>query len=305
MQKNIEYNDILKEIYKQLNKHKYAVIGRTMLVSWPGLIVVMLLSIFFNIEGTVLEGASGIILWLVVILFPFALLYMLIMAHIFFVEKNLWIDSFFDQKNLSLKESQRIARKLIWPTLLLKANIFFRYYFLQIIVLFTISFLIVLFFGSFERWWIAVVLLFFVFPISAYFWHIFIKTKLRYLWFVFFDNYGNSDFSYKFLYSEIRKLNEINRSDSFQKSLVACLGSDVANNLITFSTNGMIKSSFSKFGVVGDVAGDTSASYAAEVFAQFASLSKIVANYLLYQVAFRELYKKEKRINENIYSLAN
>lgn len=73
------------------------------------------------------------------------------------------------------------------------------------------------------------------------------KIKLRYAWFLFIDNYGKEQFSYRELFIEMNELNKINKSDAFKKSLVTTLGTDFVKDFLQTSINFTLGKLFKSF----------------------------------------------------------
>jgi len=281
------YKDLFQNINSQLSQRAGLLAKRVLLVGWPALIFIVLDSIFkFN------NQTSFSILF-------FILIYAVILGHIFSTEKIIWIDSYFDGKNLQPKESFLIAKKLFWPTTSLRFLLFFRYFLFPFILYVSLwpIFLLnqdITFCGMMVYFWPLLGL-----GILALYW-LYIDIKLRYIWFIFLDNYGKSDFSYKNLFKQMNELNQVNKLDSFKKSLAVNLGADFVENLIQFPLFKRISSIFRKSeGGTNNVV----STYSSGFIGEMSRLAKIVANYVLYRYSREQLYKEPQIINENIYSL--
>jgi hypothetical protein len=130
----------------------------------------------------------------------------------------------------------------------------------------------------------------------------YIKIKLRYTWFLFMDMYGTA-YSYDALVAEMNKLNDISKSDTFKKSLVANLGTDSVK-VLTQSAVSMISRGMSYFGgEAGRVLGAITQIYAQEATRQITDLANIAAQYILYRFARKELRGEEQAVNETLYQL--
>lgn len=308
MEKEIEqipsYKEITREVLSKLNDRKGLVLKRTLLASWPGLFIILLISILENFSFS--ERISGIILVISIALVPLAFLYMLIFYHMFSMEKILWIDSNFDGYNLLPKESFGIAKKIFWPSLLMRLQIFMRYHLVPLVIFFILLFISLYLPISLNvRYspWIFVLMFIVILPIMIYLYYYYIKIKLRYIWFIFFDNFSKTNLCYSDLFKEMSELNKINKKESFKKSLISNFGIDLTHDITRFTTGISIHSTLGNMGNVGKVTADVAGAYASESIYQFSSLAKIVTNYLLYCVAMREFHGKERKINAEIYSL--
>jgi len=135
-----KYGELLAEMGRQIGARKWLFMRRTFLLAWPGLIAV---AAWFILQSLV-EGGKGeitpaidawgsLLLWIFLIAGIFlGAPYYVILSAIFSIEKTIWVDSFFDGRNLDPKASWRIARRLFFPRVFLSLQLFLRFYALTI-----------------------------------------------------------------------------------------------------------------------------------------------------------------------------
>jgi hypothetical protein len=294
------YRELFKQIKNQLYERGGMTAKRSLLIGWPALIIVGIFSFIKNYDK------NTDYVFYVMPLIPLALIYMTAMMNIFSTERLIWIDSYKNKKEQDEKDSFKIAKKLFWPSFFMRLQLFFRYYFLPLFLYFFICYLLFKFSlsGQLGEMGFLYFLGFFIVagPIILWFYFKFINIKLRYIWFIFLDNYGKNK-SYHDLFKEMHELNEINKSEAFRKSLAVDIGADFLQNLTSAAAGFSLKKIFGSFGKGGKVFGDITSAYASDVAAQMANLSKLAANYVLYCYSVEQAYKVSQTSNENIYSL--
>ena len=299
------YKELLEQVGTQIKARKNALLKRTLLITWP-FMAIAVIGFLFNkfIDFRGLPYSYQILLmWVGVLIIFSGLVYSIIFTFIFEIEKRIWIDSYFDQKNLSLSQSWKIAKKLFWPAAIFRLKIIFYYYLLPIVVLTVTTTLVI--FGLYDvipnvDVVVIVALLTVLIAIAVYSYYL--KIKLRYLWFIFLDNYGR-DYSHTFLTSEMKKLNNISKTDTFKKSLLANLGTDSLSGLSRMAI-GTISKGMSVFGgEAGKLVGGITGIYGKELARQAANFGNISAQYILYRFARKELYGEEQVVNDSIYLL--
>jgi hypothetical protein len=236
---------------------------------------------------------------------------MVIMSSILKIEKMIWIDSFFDRKNLTTKESFTISKKLFWPFLKLNIVLFFRYYLIIILatpvaIIGGIYFIVLIsgdgplvFFGVYSSIIIAILA-----------WFYFMRIKLRYIRFVFLDNYKGTSLNISDTIDTTKKLNQIFKSESFKKALFTQLGVGTAQavtNMVINTMTSLVAAGGSMLGGVGGesvraVAGIANV-YTKEYARQIADLSRVVGMYVIYREALKQLSGNEQIENEYVYNL--
>lgn len=309
------YSEMLKEMGTQLNARKSLLLKRVLFIIWPGLLFLVFMFIGNKIDegtqvGNFVEsiGKTGIFVASAVYLL-FAIIYMWIAGFLFEIEKQIWIDSHFDRKDLAPKESWNVAKKLFWPAFRLRLRIFWKYYLLPALIF-------VLILVGFGFWannsaisatyqsntWILAAILFLVFLIAAIVYSYYIKVKIRYSWFVLIDMYKGEPFDTRVVLSQMNALNAASKSASFKKALVTEIGTDSAQVIANLAVS-TIGFGISQVPGVGQLLGGLTRAYGQELTKQAASLGKISAMYLLYRYARKELFGSEQVNNEYVYGL--
>lgn len=306
------YKEIFAEIGKQLNLRKSTLIKRIFLITWPVLlfmIVSYFLELAYDFQSFTKEQ------WFLYMKFaiPYVLLtalYTVIVRFIFKIEKQIWLDSFFDKRDLTLSQSWRISMKLFWPVVLFRSKLWLHFYIIPIAVIIALfALMITLILPSFnspdERIYIlyTTLTLFAISTVSLIAYGYYLRTKLRYTYFIFLDFYGKSN-SYTLVMEEMKKLNSISKSETFKKSLILGIGSDTLNGIATLAI-GSIGNGLAQFGGGGKLLGGLIRAYGEEASRQVTELGNISAQYILYRFARKEVYGTEQEVNENIYQLAN
>ncbi len=306
------YKDMLHEIGKQLNMRKSLLLKRVLFIVWPGLLLLIAMYIGnkLNDQGLLFQYASKTTLFIAGgIYVVFAVAYMLIAGFMFEIEKQIWIDSHFDKKDLEPRHSWAIAKKLFWPAFRLRLRIAWMYYLLPTLV--CVAVLV-----GFGFWatnanvtatyasniGIMIAILFLVFLVFAIIWSYYVKVKIRYAWFVFLDIYKGEPFDTRVVLSQMNALNTASKSASFKKALVAEIGTDSANVIANLAV-GAIGFGVSRIPGVGELLGGLTRAYGQELTRQATSLGKISAMYLLYRYARKELFGSEQVSNEYVYQL--
>ncbi len=297
------YKELLEQVGAQLKARKNALLKRTLLITWP-FIGLAVIGYICNklVDFKALSDDQVIVwIWAGAVLLISSLVYTIIVSFIFEIEKRIWIDSYFDQKNLSLSESWRIAKKLFWPAALFRFKAIFYYYVFPILGIIAATTAIAYdFYDASDTSTMIFLAVFFVMMIAIVLYCYYLKIKLRYLWFLFLDNYSH-DHSHTFLVAEMKKLNNISKTDTFKKSLVANLGTDSVKGLAQMAI-GTISTGMSAFGgEAGKLLGGVTEIYGKELARQAADFGNISAQYILYRFARKELYGEEQVINDSLY----
>jgi MFS family permease len=297
------YREILIEMGRQLKERKGILMKRILYILWPVLLGFILLYVGnklyemgFMINESIFYYASiaFIFCW-----FVFAIVWGAVIRIIFALEKRIWVDSYFDKIALTDKESWKISKKLLLPSMLMRLNLFFRFYLIPFLL--------------------YIVAVYFLFKINDFHWSIYVlvviggivllwiysyylRIKLRFAWFLFLDLFGKDSFSYSKLFQEMTKLNDVHRGESFKKSLIVNLGTDTLEG-VTKMTIGSISKGMGAMGEVGQVSGSIFRILGEETARQTSSFAKIAATYVIYRAVKNETYGESQLINDNIYSL--
>lgn len=306
------YKEIFVEIGKQLKLRKSTLAKRILLITWP-LLLFIVVNYILNLTYDFESFTTG--QWLVYL--KFALPYLLISAvysitvrFIFRIEKQIWIDSFFDKRDLKPSESWKISMRLFWPAFYFRIKLWLQFYFIPIVVIIALFALLIRFFvpifnssGGYEVILYTTLISFVVFVIALIAYGYYLKTKLRYTYFIFLDTFGRNN-SYKLMIEEMKKLNSVSKSETFKKSLLLSIGADSLNGIATLAIES-ISYGLAQFGNTGKLVGNLMRVYGEEASRQATELGNISAQYILYRLARKEVYGTEQAINENIYRLSD
>lgn len=305
------YKQTLQEAGKQLSMRKSQLVKRVFLYSWPGLISIFIWNYFLkywlnernqNNPHFLLVASLGLG-WIVLTIF-----YILFFESIFNIERRVWIDSYFDGKNLDGNRSWKIAKKLLLPAALLQFHLFVRYYFFQWVV--TILYFIFAWKILFtpvvaSNVMLSAFLLLSPFlllaALAVYF--VYLRIKFRFLLFLFLDMY-QPHFSYKDYFAVLNKIHKISKAETFDKALVAEFGTASFDILVEMASSALT-SGLKQLGGAGAAAGEVVRAEVNEISYQAIDFGKISAFYLLYIFARQQLFGQGKEVNDNIYKLAN
>lgn len=306
---SITYKELLREAGRQLNYRKKIIFSRIFLLAWPVMVMMILLfvwreliqrKILFENSPYLIPSLIFLGVWLV-----FTLFYYAIFSSIFAIEKRIWIVSYFDQKNLESKDSWRIAKRLLWPAIGIVGQIIIRFYLLPFVIYLFALVVFMYYFGVISNIPISPVLSIIIISgglLALIIYFYFLKIKLRFIWFIFLDSYGKERFSYKMIFKEMKKMNEISENEIFKKTLLVNIGAD-SLEAITEMMIRELQKGFSVFGKPGQLFGALFRSYSEVGTKQVISLGQIAAIYVLYRYAKLMLYNQPQEINENIYKL--
>ncbi len=299
------YVEIFQEIGRQVSERKKNLFKRSIQIYWAGAVWVFLYCFAFREHFPMPfdpNGTSVSLLMIVLLsILPLVIIYMVTMAWIFFIEKRIWIDSYFDKRNLKPEESWKIAKKLFIPAMVFGIRLIIRFFLIPIALLLFAYTILIPFLFKFSSGSIIdfiQIAVYLSIPVGIV-WVIYsLIVKVRYSWFLFLDIYGNEDFSYSRIWDDTKKLNQFNYKKSRDKVFSLEIGSGILLNL----TN-EISQLF-----VGGMSKDQSASYivgsvTSSVAREFISYAKLCALYLLYRQARVEVFGTEQIVNENIYKM--
>ncbi len=310
------YKEIIKEIGAQIIARKKLLLLRTGMIIWPVLLAIVLgygANSFYGEEyiQQIIFSFPNILYVLAYIII--AIIYMVIIGFIFEIEKRIWIDSFFDKKEISGKVSWGLAKKLLWPAIVFRFNIFFKYYFTPLIILLIIIVAvpillitnnidfdsnIILF--SYLGTVIASIIAFIVY-------NYYLRIKLRFSWFVFLDMYKGGKLEINSIYEKMNLLNVTAKSEGFKKALILTIGVDSINaittQLVVIMTEGLkaVSMGIPGLGNAGRALGDLTQAYGQALVKQVTSYAEIVSIYILYRTAHQQTYGKEQEVNEFMY----
>ncbi len=302
------YREIMGQMLEQLNQRKGTLFLRVLLILAPALVgmgLLMLLGSISKVADNSFTNSAAV--WVIMILGILLLMispwWMLVIGHIFKIERIIWIDAFFDKITLSGSQSWRMARKLFWPSAGLDIIIFIRYYLLiYIAILGGISgYFALLVKHSLTFQVLPFLLSLAIIGVTLWLYGMYVRIKLRYIWFLFIDFQGTDRFSYGFLFSELKRLNKVYGNEAFKKLAVTSFGTDVAgeavNALIGEASRGLAAS-----GDAGKAAGFFVDTIAGESVGIAKDYAKMTAFYMYYQIARSVLYNQAQAVNSPLYS---
>ncbi len=310
------YTEILAEISNQISSRKKILIQRTLLTTWPFILCFIVAFGYAQITGKGLDTLIASSVTNMVItgaVFFLVFWYTIIMSSILKIEKMIWIDSFFDKKNLTTKESFTISKRLFWPFFKLSTVIFLRFYLVIILAIPVAIFAGVAISGLLPpstNEFVVFLLLYLFILVGFIAWIYYTRIKLRYVRFVFLDSYKGGSMNVSSVIATTKQLNQIFKSESFKKALFSQLGVDSAQaiaGMVTNSFTSMLAQGGARLGGLGGesvkaVAGIANM-YANEYAKQIADLSRVVSMYVLYREALKQLTGSEQVENEYIYNL--
>ncbi len=241
------------------------------------------------------------------VLFLFAI-YSVIHAEfirtIFSFEQKLWIDASFKQKNISGMESWAIARKIFWPVIRFRLFLFYKYYLLPVVIYFGLIAILIITAANnlLWPWWFFPIVLFGG-PILIWIYdRYYMGLKTKYAWFLFVDMYCPDNFTYKSLFSELNKLNNVDKKSANKTAIKMLAGVDFLS-LGTDMTSSVVTNTVASAGELGKMIAAISRPLLQESAATINDFTQLVGFYILYDSALKLLYGDTPRINNYIYSL--
>jgi hypothetical protein len=305
------YQDILQEIGRQLAERKGLLARRTFLIIWPILMLVFVVPIM------AIMGEENITLWQVLIIIGFiifAICYQCVMGAIFAIEKRIWLDSYFDNRTLTPKQSWRIALKLFKPAMQLVLRTAFAYYFLPFFFAITTIYITLMalqsnnyltnLYDPFSKFIIVeagsiIILLPYV---------IYMQTRLRFLWFVFLDHAGQPNYSSSLVLQKTSEIHHISKKETFSKALVTILTASTAGMITDLATTQIAQGLAMASGVSGSITGKVGSNlisvFGKSYARQIVSFGAIASIYILYMQARRIVGGEKQSVNEALYELS-
>ncbi len=326
------YKEILIEVGRNLAKRKGQLALRSFLIIWPWLVVVGFMT-FLNphdpstqnyFSSLSDQGATifliGLLAWLV-----FTGIYICFMRLMFEVEKHIWVDSYFDKKDLTGRESWRITWRLFGPIAELCGRIFWRFLLFPLIVWGIAMYWDVVYLvsvsgrGSASSYlqsdipiWHDPVLMgmvagFIISAILAVYCYT-VSLRLRFVWFIFLDNYGTEQSSTKAIIEEQDQLNKAAESIGLKRAIATGITSSLVSVIATFVSDMVLLGALEVSRASGSKSGQAVLkvvqTYSREVINQASSLGHSVAIYILYKESRKAAGQKEIVVNEHLYKLA-
>lgn len=310
------YKEIIKEIGAQIIARKKLLLLRTGMIIWPVLLAIILgygANSFYGeqyLEQVIFSFPNILYIIAYIVL---AIIYMSIVGFIFEIEKRIWIDSFFDKKEISGKVSWGLAKKLLWPAIIFRFNIFFKYYFVPLMILLVIIFVppVLVITNSIDLSSNTILFSYFGVMIASIIafiiYNYYLRIKLRFSWFVFLDMYKGGKLEINTIYEKMNLLNVTAKSEGFKKALILTVGVDsikaITTQLVVIMTEGLkaVSMGIPGLGNAGRALGDLTQAYGQALIKQVTSYAEIVSIYILYRTAHQQTYGKEQEVNDYIY----
>lgn len=295
----LTYKKTVQEVLDQF-KNKESSLGKkiTLLIVPPTVVFVFASTLGIYIlstadrsgNGDILSTTSLQIIWAMLGLFAVAILYYIVMSSLFFIEKLIWVDSQYDKKTLSEGAGWHIAKKLFWPSQLVRIQLFFLYYIPGMIVAAALVYICVLVSRFIENvgvsgQFLGIANIIIATLLVIYFYAL--KIKLKFLWFIFLDFYAQPDYSFFTLIKEVKLLNTIDREKVRSRAVVIELLSDIVG-----TTGGR---------GVGQTARRVVAN---EPLRQASLFARTVAYYSLYRHVRTLAHNNPQFVNEALYQLS-
>ncbi|MEI6553216.1 MAG: hypothetical protein WCO09_01485 [bacterium] len=316
---NPTYTNILKEVGAQINKRKKSLFIRTFMISWPALLAIVLGYVAVKLFGKDMVQQLALTypyFVYIIIYIVLAWIYISIVSFIFEIEKRIWIDSFFDGKEMPPAKSWKLSKKLLWPAVVFRFRLFVKYTLLplviSLVVLGIVAFGIyntlqtVIFDQNLLYTYIAIgVLDIIIYNIYLYY----LRIKLRFSWFVFLDTYKGGSVDTGAVLEKMITMNKTAKSEGFKKALVVAIGTDsfgaIMKSAVSIMSQGIgtVATKIPGIGDAGKMVGDLTQAYGQELAQQVASYAQIAGIYLLYIVAHKETYGTEQEVNDYVYNL--
>lgn len=271
MENNIEsetplfpsYKETLKEVGKQMNERKGILVRRVVLLIWPVWILVIVSYIMLWSSG-VETGVPNIdtlsapwfsyLFYFIILWLGFTLFWYFVMGFIFEIEQKVWVDSYFDGRNLDPKASWRVARRLFFPTVRMAFLTLIRFYLPAIIFIV-----------------IGAIIPYYAYTIGTHSPELFVLSnaaglilaivycytihlRLRYLGFLFLDEFNPDTYSYTSILRKMRELNRIDTRDVIKRIFISDIATTSFEGMISVFTH-IIESQIRKLGRLGQLAG--------------------------------------------------
>jgi hypothetical protein len=301
------YREILSEVGSQIKYRKDILRERVFLIIWPLLLLVILaLAIASSIQNKSDFPILGSVNSAIVLMYIWGIIAVILIVRaemIFFLEKLIWADSYFDQKKLDSKSSWRIAKKIFIPAVKTYLLLFCRFYLLPLLAFLGITIFYVFFVVEYDKnlsWYFYAIAVGIAIPFLVYAYYL--RVKFRYFWFVFLDMYGSKDFGFNALYKEMTRLNEVGKSEEFKKALFIDFGTDSTKTATDILTNTFING-LDRSGTTGRAIGGLMGMFIKELTGQTISFGNNIAIYILYRFARFQLYHRPQEVNNFIYQL--
>lgn len=301
----------ISDIFGALNSREYIERKKIWLKTLPVLFLGLFLLVIYGANSLGLLGDnqtySSLSKSITIIWFGLFFPYIGLFSLIFYIEKLIWSQSFFDKKNLSPNDSWNIAKKLFLPYFSLCTAIFLRYALLPFILFYLFLSQVAAPFADTALEikdylpWIGMML---VLSMGAYLLFM-LKPIFKFLPFIFLDTYGADEFSYSGVLREVKKFKKIaiNKKDirGLSQEVVEELGAIALakrQKFIGVSTGAENDAQIRKELAWKEVQGERLGSPG-----RVPSLTQVIPGHIAYRSVKAKLYPAQNRINENLYKL--
>lgn len=307
------FTETAKQIFARLNERKYLLLQRALLAVWPGLAT---LAVAYAFWGSALanEESGGELIWasiqarpmegwIVGALLVASMVYGALANAVLAIERIIWVDSYFDGKNLSPAESLRVARRLFPSAVRLWVWSFFRYWLapLAFLVLAPAGLIFAGYAGVFEGVFVAIAVLgaFVAFAVWSYL----VTLRTRNLWFLFLDHHDGERADTAAIPAELDRINRETKTKEFLKYIGSTVGVDSLAGLVKLIASLGAQASGASRVLDRTVLGQGVKMYGQALAAQAQSFARVIAAYVFYRAACQRLSLGQK-VNERVYALA-
>lgn len=304
-----DLRQIITEIGKQLLSRKKDISSRSWTLWLAGLSMAGIYLLFFGVAWIIGQNFSFSPKTEEALMFIFFPLFLaslcaagMLVYYLFYIEKIIWIDSYFDGIDLSSQKSFKIAKKIFWPYLKMDLRISAKYYLLPWIIG-LMSVLLAWFLGmrylGFNK---TIIIMAVLFVATLLYTSVYIQTKkYKFAPFIFLDRFGQNK-SYASFIEELERLNNIHGDETFVKALITKIGvgslAAITGMIASILSIGIANSAIQK-GV------ETTINLSQEFVGQIQEYSEIVAFYILYRYAREQEFGFKQEVNLNLYGLAD
>lgn len=305
------FTETAKQIFARLNERKYLLLQRALLAVWPALVTLAVAYAFWGANVSNENGGEAIWAsiqarpiegWVVGALIVFSMVWGAVANAVLSIERVIWVDSYFDGKNLAPKESLRIARRLFPSAVRVWIWSWFRYWFPQLVFLVLAGAAIA---GAAFAGVEPVILL--VAGITTLivlaFWSFFVGVKLRNLWFIFLDHHDGAHVETRVIADELDRLNATMKTKEFAKYVLSVAGVDTLAALTKMIAALAAQASGASKFLDRTVVGQGVKIYGQAVAAQAQAFARAIAAYVFYRAARAHLGSGQA-VNERVYALA-
>jgi hypothetical protein len=311
------FTETAKQIFARLNERKYLLLQRALLAVWPGLLTIAAAYAFWGSAVDNQENGLDLIVasvsarpmegWIIGAMVLFSILYGVIASAVLSIERIIWVDSYFDGKNLSPQESLRVARRLLPSAVRFWVWSWFRFWLLPLAAsIGAIALSVAVGAGAFGGgdeailWAIGIGCATFG---GVVIWSFYLSIRLRNLWFLFLDHHDGDRVDTEKMVEEMDRINRETKTKEFLKYIGSVAGVDTVTGLTKLVLSlGAQASGASKF-LDRTLAGQGVKMYGQALAAQAQSFARAIAAYVFYRAA-RARLGIGQAVNEKVYALA-